>query len=89
LLFSEIWNGANAEAIWTTVGAGLKEGHFYLSHLDTGDGVIQLGVALGCSVALWGLIPTIFQFIKEKNYAFAVFAVLNSLIILTAILGLV
>ncbi len=89
LLFSEIWKGANAEAIWTTVGSGLQEGHFYLSHLNTGDGFTQLGVALGCSVALWGLIPAMIQFIREKDYTFAVFCLVSSALILTAMLGIV
>lgn len=89
LLFAEIWKGANPEAIWNTVGSGLEEGHSYLYHLTTGDGITQFGIALGCSVALWGLIPAMIQYVREKDFMNAIFCLISCLLIALAMFGLV
>jgi len=39
----------------------VADGHYWMKAPLSGDGFTQLGLALGCSVALWGLIAAAFR----------------------------
>ncbi len=88
-LFAGIFEGKSAETIWEEVGGGFPGGHFYLDNLSLGDGFTQAGLALGCSVGLYGLIAVSFLFIKEKNPLFAFLSLWVALLIVVAMLGVV
>jgi len=88
-LFSGIFDGKDAATIWEEVGGGFPGGHFYLSNFTKGDGFTQFGLALGCSVGLWGLLATAFVYIKEKNYTYVVLSLWVSLLISLSMIGIV
>jgi len=69
--FGAIFAGKKAADIWalSTTG-GFPGGHFYFSNMMTGDGFTQFGLALGCGVALPGLIGALFTYMKEKAFGF-------------------
>jgi len=67
-LFSGIFEGKSAEAIWKEAGSGFPGGHFYLGNFTKGDGFTQFGLALGCSVGLWALLAAAYTYIGAKGY---------------------
>jgi hypothetical protein len=88
-LFASIFEGKSAETIWNEVGGGFPGGHFYLDHFTSGDGFTQLGLALGCSVALWALIAAAFLYLKEKHYLYMMLALWVSLLVALSAIGIV
>ena len=48
-LFTAIWQGNNPQDVWLQVGGGFPGGHFWVRNLDTGDGLTQLGIVIGCA----------------------------------------
>ena len=84
LLFNAIFEGLSPVEIWDAAGLPFRSGYFwklFLSNIINPDGFAVLGVALGCSVTLWALIPVLWQFIKKKEY----FYVHVSLFVMTLI----
>src|SRR5690554_5893761 len=65
-IFSLIFSGEGSDAIWEKAASGFPGGHFYLQSFFTGDGFGQFGIALGCSVALWALIPSTIEYFRSK-----------------------
>lgn len=53
-LLTSIWQGKKVDEIWEVVG-GVPNGHWYLPHLWTGDGLTTAGLALG----VFGVTPAI------------------------------
>jgi hypothetical protein len=88
-LFASIFEGKSSETIWNEVGGGFPGGHFYLDHLTAGDGFTQLGLALGCSVALWALIVAAFLYLKEKNYLYVLLSIWVGLLVALSAVGIV
>ena len=88
-IFALIFAGNNKDVIWAEAGSGFPGGHFYLQNMFTGDGFAQFGVALGCSVALWALLPTIISYFKSKEYLCAFVSIFIALIIILAMTGLI
>jgi hypothetical protein len=88
-LFAAIFQGKNAQAIWKEVGGGFPGGHFYLRHFTLGDGFTQFGLALGCSVALWGLIAAAIAYFAERIYTYSLLAIWVTLLVLLSMTGIV
>ncbi|MCD4754253.1 MAG: hypothetical protein K8R75_00400 [Deltaproteobacteria bacterium] len=88
-LFAGIFEGKSPEAIWQEVGGGFPGGHFYLNNFGMGDGFTQAGLALGCSVGIYGLIAASFCFLKEKNTLFFVLSLWVTLLICVSMIGIV
>jgi len=88
-IFSLIFSGESTDAVWEKAASGFPGGHFYLQSFFTGDGFAQFGIALGCSVALWALIPTIIEYVKSKEYIYVFICIFISFLIILAMTGLV
>ncbi|NOQ95141.1 MAG: hypothetical protein GQ555_00815 [Desulfobacterales bacterium] len=88
-LFARIFEGESAATIWQEVGGGFPGGHFYLSNFGMGDGFTQAGLALGCSVGIYGLVAASFCFLKEKNPLFVVLSLWVTLLIVVSMIGVV
>ena len=88
-LFSAIFEGKNAETIWREVGGGFPGGHFYLKYPWFGDGFTQLGLALGCSSALWGLLAVSFVYLRKKNYVYVALSLWVAALVFLSALGIV
>ena len=89
MLFNAIFQGKDATTIWQEVGGGFPGGHFYLKHLTYGDGITMLGLALGCSVALWALLASAVEYAKEKTYTYVVLSIWVCLLVALSLLGIV
>jgi hypothetical protein len=88
-LFAGIFAGKDTATIWQEVGGGFPGGHFYLDKFFYGDGFTQFGLALGCSVALWALIPAAFCYLKVKNQTKAILFIWVGLLIFLSMVGIV
>ncbi len=88
-LFEAIFQGKSAETVWQEVGGGFPGGHFYLKHLTYGDGSTQFGLALGCSVAVWGLLAAAFAYARKKTYLYMGLALWVSALIVLSMTGIV
>ena len=88
-LFEAIFQGKSAETVWQEVGGGFPGGHFYLKHLTYGDGFTQFGLALGCSVAVWGLLAAAFAYARKKTYLYMGLAIWVSALIFLSMTGIV
>ena len=92
LLFNAIFEGLSPAEIWEAAGAPFRPGYFwnlFLSNIFSPDGFASLGVALGCSVTLWALIPALWQFIKKKEYFYVCVSLFVIILIALAMSGLV
>ncbi|MBW2622033.1 MAG: hypothetical protein JRD68_03940 [Deltaproteobacteria bacterium] len=85
-LFQAIFEGKTPEVIWEEVGGGFPGGHFYKDNLFRGDGFSQLGLALGCSAALWALLCTAVAYLKDRVYLYTILALwVSGMVILSAV----
>lgn len=87
-IFAAIWEGQGIDEIWAGAEGGFPGAHFYLQNFWAGDGFAQFGIAFGCSVAVWGLIPAIFNYIKEKEYVYAGLGLFIAALIIFALLDI-
>lgn len=88
-LFASIFEGKSAQTVWQEVGGGFPGGHFYLKNLTSGDGFTQLGLALGCSCALWALLAAAFSYLSEKIYLYVALAIWVALLVSLSMIGIV
>jgi hypothetical protein len=91
-IFDAIFSGKNPAEIWVAAGVPFKSGGFwklFFGNLLTPDGFAALGLVLGCSVTLWGLIPALWQFLKRKNYYYAGVSLFVMALIALAMSGLI
>ena len=88
-LFNAIFEGKNAKTVWQEAGGGFPGGHFYFKNLTSGDGFTQMGLALGCSVAFWGLFAAAFAYASDKIYLYVVLSVWVALLVLLSMTGIV
>ena len=88
-LFNAIFQGKNAATIWQEVGGGFPGGHFYFKYLTYGDGITQLGLAFGCSVALWALLASAVEFAKDRVYLYVGLSLWVALLVGLSMVGIV
>ncbi len=88
--YALIFEGMTGEEIWIALYGEWPYMHkLWWSHFFTGDGFTMFAMAVGCTVAVWALIPTIFAFIKEGLTGFAVASLVIIGMILFAASGIV
>ncbi|MFC2000859.1 hypothetical protein ACFLXE_08945 [Chloroflexota bacterium] len=84
---SAVWKGESSEQIWEGAGTSVPEGHWYLSHLTTGDGLQALGISIALLGISVGLALTGIVLFKRKNAVFGVFALIAATVITLAVFG--
>jgi len=92
MLFDAILKGKNPAEIWKAAGVQFKSGDFwnmFIKNFFTPDGFAAFGVALGCSVTLWALLPAVWQFIKKKEYFYVGVSIFLMALIVLAMSGIV
>jgi len=92
ILFNAVFQGKNTSEIWKAAGVPFKSGDFwtlFIKNFFTPDGFAAFGVALGCSVTLWALIPAVWQFTKKKEYFYVCVSIFLMALIVLAMSGLV
>ncbi len=88
-LFNAIFEGKDAQTVWQEVGGEFPGGHFYLKNLTYSDGFTQLGLALGCSVALWALIVVAVAYASERIYIYAILSLWVAGLVALSMIGIV
>ena len=92
LIFGAIFEGKRPAEIWAAAGVPFESSGFwklFLQNFFTPDGLATLSVALGCSIALWALIPSAWQFIRKKEYFYVCVSLFVIALITLAMSGLV
>jgi hypothetical protein len=88
--FSAIFAGMSPAEIWATSRDGaFPGGHFYFSNLTKGDGFTQFGIAIGCAVALPGLLGATVAFIRSKSYGFVFLSLWVAFMVFFSAYGLI
>ena len=90
-LFYAIWQGKNPQQVWSETGGGFPGAHFWLNNLLKADGIIQLGIVLGCASAGMAFVASAFAYLKRnrRETGWAILVLVNALIILFAMLGVI
>ena len=81
---SYVWDGMSKEEIWAATGNAAPNGHWYLSHLTTGDGLQVVGLAIALLSINVGLIASAVTLFRKKETVFATFAMISAVIITVA-----
>ena len=92
LIFGALFEGKRPAEIWAAAGVPFETMGFwklFLGNFFTPDGFAMLSVALGCSVTLWALIPSVWQFAKKKEYFYVCVSLFVMALITFAMSGLV
>jgi hypothetical protein len=86
---SSVWKGESASQVWQGITGPLPVGHWYFSHLATGDGL----TALGISLAVFSVVPALFLssavLFKEGDRLYGSLALVCGVIVLSGVLGLI
>ena len=90
LLFSQMWSGMDPASIWAASGDATNTGNRWFYSLAGGDGITQLGLVIGCSVALPAMLVAAIIFIfKEKTIGWGLGSLWIAGLVGISILGLV
>ena len=91
VMLSRIWEGATVAEIWAGTGVARPVNeHWYLSHLDKGEGLTMLGIALGVFVIIPALLASCsVLYAKEKEPLFGSLALIAALITIGSLVGLI
>jgi len=74
IVFSAVFEGKRASEIWEAAGADFNAVGFWkllAGNILSPDGFAMFGITLGCSVALWALVPAACRFIAKRNWFYA------------------
>ena len=91
-IFGAIFAGKTPAEIWLAGGVDFQSfGYWKLfwQNVFNPDGLASVGIALGCSVTLWGLFPAAWAFLKKKEYFYAGVALFVMALIALAMSGVV
>jgi len=88
--YALIFEGMTGSEIWAALYGEFPWLHrIWWEHFFTGDGFTMFGMVIGCTVALWALIPTIFALAKEGLYIYILFSIFVMIMILLSASGLI
>lgn len=86
---SSVWKGDSPSKIWQGITGSLPMGHWYFSHLWTGDGLSAIGISL----AVFSVVPALFissaVLFKKGDKLYGSLALICGAIVLTGVLGLI
>ncbi len=91
VLLSRIWEGRTVAEIWAGTGVDRPVNeHWYLFHLNTGEGLTMLGIALGVFVVIPAILAcSSVLYVKEKEPLFGTLALIAALITIGSLIGLI
>jgi len=85
---SSIWKGETVLQTWQGATGALPNGHWYLSHLTTGDGLSALGISMGVFSVVPALLLSSVALFREKEWLYGALAMVGCVVVIIAILGL-
>lgn len=88
-LFANMWAGMEPETIWETAGEVETGAHYLVGNLAA-DGFTQLGLVLGCSVAIPAMLAAAIVYAsKERSLGWALSALWIVGLVTISVLGIV
>ena len=84
-MLSAIWEGKTVEEIWQGAIGGQPNGHWYLPHLTTGNGMTAGGIALGVFSVIPAILGSAVVLFRQKERLFGVLAIIAAIITTLAI----
>lgn len=89
-LFANMWTGMKPDTIWETAGEVETGAHYLVRNLAAGDGFTQLGLVLGCSVAIPAMLAAAIVYaFKERSLGWALLALWIVGLVTISVLGIV
>lgn len=88
-LLSAIWQSKTVPEIWQGCVGALPQGHWYLSHLKTGNGLTESGIALGVFAVIPATLASAWYLFKQRNIFFGTLGVVAAVIIISSMVGLI
>ena len=91
LVFDAIFDGKKYDEIWRIANVSFDQIGFWnlLAHnFYKPDGFAYVGIVLGCSVALWGLIPAAIINLRKKQILFGCICIFVATLIVLAMSGI-
>ena len=85
---STIWKGESVAQTWEGATGSLPMGHWYLSHLTTGDALTAMGLSLGVFAVVPALFLSAAILLKEGEKLYGTLALVGGLVVLMGVLGL-
>jgi len=86
---SSVWKGESPSQIWRGITGALPMGHWYFSHLTTGDGLTALGISLSVFSVVPALLISSAVLFKEGDKLYGTLTLICGAIVLTGVLGLI
>jgi hypothetical protein len=86
---STVWKGDSPSQIWQGITGSLPMGHWYFSHLTTGDGLTALGISLSVFSVVPALLLSSIVLFKEGDKLYGALTLICGVIVLTGVLGLI
>jgi len=87
---THLWRGEDIHKIMEECGTvGELSGHWYLGYLSKGDAIAMLGVAICAMAAVVGIWVACALTVKEKDYKYALFALVVGLILILCVTGVI
>lgn len=86
-MLSAVWQGKTVEEIWQGAIGTQPDGHWYLPHLTTGNGMMAGGTALGVFSVIPAIIGAAVVLFKEKEVLFGILAVIAAIITSVAVVS--
>ena len=85
---STVWQGESVSQIWQGATGSLPMGHWYLSHLSTGDALTALGLSLGVFAVVPALFLSAAVLFKEGERLYGALALAGGVVVMMGVLGL-
>ena len=86
-LMTSIWQGKNVEEIWVGAVGAQPDGHWYLDHLSTGNGITAAGIALGVFSVIPGIIGAGIVLFREREWVYGSLALVAAIITIAAVVS--
>lgn len=86
---SSIWKGESIHEIWKGATGALPMGHWYMSHLTTGDGLTAFGISFGVFAVLPALLLSSAALFKDRDMVYGTLALIGGIVVLIAIIGII
>ena len=87
-MITGIWQEKPYSEIWASATGSTPNGHWYLDHLGTGDGLACFGLSLGVFVVIPAMLASAYLLFKSKDVFFACLAIVAAGITAVSMLGL-
>ncbi len=87
-LISSIWQGKSVKEIWEGATGSLPNGHWYIHHLFTGNGLSMAGLAFGVFVVIPAIFGAAIFLFKEKKPGYGILALIAGAITTASMFGL-